>query len=199
METQAQNNFEIWPPYEAFYIESMLFCTISAFESITIILDWVESNKKYQQILFNKYSEDQILDNLQNIVLQGAAISRYFWPTRKGKNNIHKLRSEKLREAFKICENNPLKNRDLRNAIEHFDERLDKYLTQEIVGHIIPKYVGPKPDNDGVPIHIFRAFYTDIGEFILLGNHFKIEGIIREIIKIQKLLEKFSENGFKLK
>ena len=199
MESKIKYEFEIWPPYEAFYIESMLFNTISAVESINLIFDWIDLSNNLQKLDFEKYSEDQILDNLQNIILHAGSISRYFWPSRDGVKNIHKLRSNKLRTVFEITDDNPLKNRDLRNAIEHFDERLDKYLSNEIVGNVIPNYVGPKQNNDEVPTHFFRAYYTDTVEFELLGDQFNVEIIIKEIIRVHELLEKFTENGYRLK
>ena len=58
--------------------------------------------------------------HLQNIIIQSAALSRYFWPPRnrvKELNKIHKKRAEYLREAFEISKNSALKNRDLRNQL----------------------------------------------------------------------------------
>lgn len=132
-----------------------------------------------------------ILNDMQNIIVHGAALSRYFWPIRKG----HEERGAHLREAFKIDENNPLYSRELRNAIEHFDERLDRYLSKGIVGIVIPEYVGPKPSDDGVPGHLFRAFFTDAGEFRLLDSEHEMDPIVAEIIRIKDLLEEADENG----
>jgi len=40
----------------------------------------------------------------------------------------HEKRGKILRQCFKITDSSPLKSRDLRNEIEHFDEKLDVYL-----------------------------------------------------------------------
>jgi hypothetical protein len=53
----SDDEFVIFPPFETFYIISLLSCT----ESALISAEWV-----------SRY--------LQNIALQGAAISRFFWP-----------------------------------------------------------------------------------------------------------------------
>ena len=79
-----------------------------------------------------KLPTKQILNELHNMVLQAGALARYFWPVRKE----HKQRGELLCKYFDMSEESPLFSRVLRNAIEHFDERLDKYFEQEnIVGY----------------------------------------------------------------
>lgn len=132
-----------------------------------------------------------ILNELQNVVVQGAALSRYFWPVRKG----HEERGKHLREAFGIRDGNPLQERELRNAIEHFDERLDAYLASGMVGYIFPEFVGPRPSEDSVPGHFFRAFFVDCGVFRLLGGEFQMEPLAAEILRLGQALEEADKNG----
>jgi hypothetical protein len=182
----------IWAPFEAFYIHGMLFNAQSAFRSIARISDAFDKlpEKVTEEDLISLPTH-AILNDLQNIIVNGAALSRYFWPVRKG----HEERGAHIREALSITNDNPLYSRGLRNAIEHFDERLDKYLSSGIVGVVIPEYVGPKPYDDGVHGHFFRAFFTDIGVFRLLEAEHEIEPIAEEIIRINELLERADENG----
>jgi len=192
----SDNKLAIWPPYEVFYIHSMLFCTKSAVTSIERICDALEKISKdtSEAPLANLDSED-ILNNFQNIVVQGAALSRYFWPVRKG----HENRAKFLRETLCVDDNNPLKSRDLRNEIEHFDEKLDYYLSNKIiVGNIFPQYVGPLPKNNGVSIHIFRAYYVDVGLFEMLGKRYEMEPISDEIYRLHDMLNVCAENGGRL-
>ena len=119
----------ISPVYEVFYIESMLFNTRHAANSIMYLLkviDELDGNEDPKR--FEKLDEERILNHVQNILLQGAALSRYFWPVR----DAHKSRGESLRASLAVSDESPLKNRDLRNAVEHFDERIDKYLANGI-------------------------------------------------------------------
>lgn len=185
----------IWPPYEAFYIHGMLFNAQSAFRSIARIshaFDNLPENALEDGL--DRSHTQAILNDLQNIIVHGAALSRYFWPVRKG----HGARGTHLRSSLNIDEENPLYSRDLRNAIEHFDERLDRYLSEGIVGVVIPEYVGPKPTDDGVPGHLFRAFFTDIGVFRLLDSDHEMEPIVTEIIRVKELLEEADGNGGRL-
>lgn len=120
------------------------------------------------------------MDDVQNIVLQAAALSRYFWPVRKA----HEWRGADLRARFNVAEDSPLKSRNLRNELEHFDERLDEYLENGIVGHIIPQYFGPEPEAQQVPLHLFRAYYFNVGIFHLLGTRYEVVPIAREVHRI---------------
>lgn len=124
-----------------------------------------------------------ILDELQNIMVQGAAVSRYFWPS----NSTHEARGRELRQQLQVTENNPLKSRDLRNMAEHFDEKLDHYLAEGITGQIIPHYFGPESKSSGVPKHFFRAYFVNVGIFEILGKHYKIEPIAKELLRLHEL------------
>src|SRR6266567_1961065 len=113
-----------------FYLVSMRFITESAMRSAEALAPEIERMKGD----FSQADQETTLNHLQNIVGMGAALSRYFWPVRAG----HEKRGEILRERFKVTDSSPLKSRDLRNEIEHFDEKLDVYLSKGIVGVIIP-------------------------------------------------------------
>lgn len=176
--------FSINPPYKAFYALSISFCTASAVRSLDVIsevmehLASAESEEALQDI-----DSHAVLDELQNIIFQGAAVSRYFWPSSK----VHVPRGRELRELFQVTEQSPLKSRDLRNMIEHFDEKLDRYLASGIVGHIIPHYFGPEGVSNGVPKHFFRAYFINIGVFEILGKRYEIEPIAKELWRLHEL------------
>ncbi len=186
------NMIKEWPPCQVFYIESMLtICESvrSSYEMITI--------KQKDQILYN-FGVNDYLDQFQNIIQQAAALSRYFWPSYnkdQNKNEIFQKRGEYLREYFDMSENNPLKNRELRNAIEHFDEKLDLYLQKPIAGEFFPNYVGKKPDENHQNCKFFRAYFTDTEEFEVLGKKFHVVLLINEIIRIYNHLIVDNETG----
>lgn len=189
LDVKVPDQYGILPFYEAFYIESMLFNTQSA------VVSWQQVSDRL--LLIDNPSVDtaradeaakEILDSLQNLIARAAALSRYFWPPRDGKSNEHKKRAEQLLHAFSVTSDSPLKDRELRNCIEHFDERLDHYLSKLIIGHIIPSYVGNTPENCEVPQYIFRAYYSDTGMFVILGAEYQIKPIVGEILRLHKIL-----------
>lgn len=182
----------IWPPFQVFYIQSMLFNSSSAVRSITrleSIFSKLPEHVTEEDI--SRLPTQAILNELQNMVLQSAALSRYFWPVRKG----HEARAGRLREAFAMDETSPLFNRDLRNALEHFDERLDHYVATDLVGYVFPEYVGAKPEDEGVPGHFFRAYFPDTGEFRLLNEEFRIQPLANELLFVHHHLTIFDQNG----
>ena len=187
--TDATDN-PIWARYEAFYIESMLSLTEAAMASAT----WMK------ELLLKlaggpvRVDDQAALNHLQNIVHQAGALSRYFWPSDKA----HEPRGLYLRNVLMVTDNGPLKSRAVRNQMEHFDENLDEYLKSPVVGHIVPSYFGPKPPEDGVPQHFFRAYYLETGEFEILGKRIKLEPLVVEIMRIHNLLVECEESGCRL-
>lgn len=186
--------FDIWPPYEAFYIEAMLFSTKSALDSLQIANHALDRCHEWEANPELAVADrDTILDHVQNIVSCGAALSRYFWPART--HELHAKRARRLRSSLGVSEESPLKNRELRNLIEHFDERLDVYLSEGIAGHIFPTHIGNRPEEPEVPVHLFRAYYTEVAVFEALGQRFEIKPIVEEIARLHALLTKCSHNG----
>lgn len=133
----------------------------------------------------------RFLAELQNVIVHAGALSRYFWAAAQD----HRWRGAELRAAFQIEDDNPLRNRDLRNEIEHFDERLDNYLGDGIFGYILPEYIGPAPGPDDRPNHIFRAYYADTAQFRLLDKTYDIQPIAAEVVKIHAALQKMDQDG----
>lgn len=183
----------IWPPHETFYIQSMLFNSTSAVRSILRlenIFSKLPDRPTVEEI--ERLPTNLILNELQNMILQAGALSRYFWPVRSD----YKARGQLLQRCFAVSEASPLFNRDLRNAIEHFDERLDKYFSRGAVGCFFPEYVGAKPhDKDGIPGHFFRAYFVDTGEFRLLDEDFEMKPLADEILFVHGHLEIMGKEG----
>jgi len=177
----SKAQFQILPYCESFYMASMFFVTESALRSVK------SANEALKRMADKSedFNQSQMLNYLQNIVVQGAALSRYFWPARKE----HDKRGDILRKAFNVTETSPLKSRDLRNEIEHFDEKIDAYLAGGISGIILPHYIGPLLDASAIPLHLFRAYYTDKAIFEILGKQYEINPITKEIGRIHKLLD----------
>jgi hypothetical protein len=191
MELKAgYEEWKIWPPYEVFYIESMLTITrttISEYEYIDkIITDRVS------------YEGDKLIliDLAHNIINQAAALSRYFWPS--SKHRVCILRAEKLREKLNIEMDNVLQNRDVRNFVEHFDENLDKFLNDPIAGNILPSYVGFSKQELNEVSFVFRAYFIDEWLFKSLKKEIYILPIVREAYRIHNLLIECKKRGSRL-
>lgn len=183
---------EIEVPHQAFYIQSMLFNSTSAMRSVehlNALMAAVMRNSPENP--FGALPVSRYLSELQNLLVHAAALSRYFWPVR-GK---HEWRGDYLRKTFRIDDDSSLKSRDLRNAIEHFDEKLDIYLEAGIAGYIFPEYIGPTHETEGVPFHLFRAYYVDTGNFQLLNNQYEIQPIVKEVGRLHEMLLTMDSSG----
>lgn len=179
--------FVYFPPFEVFYLISLEFCTLSAMASATKVVEFMEMRESGGE----EFTPQEALNEVQNIVNQGAAISRYFWPSDKK----YKARGEALRKAFGIDDSCPLKDRKLRNMVEHFDEYLDDYLRKTVAGQYVPDYFGPAPCADRSPLKLFRAYFTDVGVFEVLGEAFSVQPILDAIFDLHEMLEASHKNG----
>lgn len=183
--------YKIWPPYEAFYIETMKIVVDTAISHYETLNEIITDKNVFDQ------HHLQLIELSENIINQAAILSRYFWPIKKEK--IHKLRGEKLREAFQVDDSNVLRNRDVRNFIEHFDENLDMFLTQFIAGQIFPKAIIFNSSEINEVTSIFRAYVVNEFKFIALNRQIEILPIVKEIYRIQNLIIDFRNNGGRLR
>lgn len=173
----------IQPPHLAFYSQAIRFNVEAAMVSIEFLASFIEmTNETKGNYEKTEELQDEILDHIQNLLIHAGALSRYFWPSKPGKHHLHEYRAETLKKHYGLSEDSPLKSRKLRNLLEHFDENLDKYLwSKPIVGYVLPAYVGAQIESGGVPAHLFRAFYIDIGIFETLGVRHEIQPIVDEV------------------
>ncbi|URL57019.1 hypothetical protein IM816_10115 [Luteibacter flocculans] len=183
---------EIHPPHQAFYIQSMLFNTTSAVQSLGLFNAMLATAQKNSpEDPYGALYGTRFLAELQNMIVHAGALSRYLWAA----NPNHRWRGAELRGALQITDENPLRDRDLRNSVEHFDEKLDDYLAEDIVGEIFPEYIGPTPTPNGVPTHIFRAYYVDTARFQLLDKIYDIEPIVAEVAQVHSKLLNMDKAG----
>ena len=83
---------------------------------------------------------------------------------------------------------------------------MDKLLTQKKAGDInrsncLPRfcmlsYIGLEPEVNGVPFYTFRAFYTRIGVFEVLGQRFELQSVVDEIYEVHRKLLTIAESGY---
>jgi hypothetical protein len=185
----------IHPPFEAVYIEAMLWHTSSAEESIKVVALWMKlAQEEDERALELPMAE--LFEHLQNILHQAGCVSRYLFPPTK--RSIHVARAKRLREGLNVADDNPLAERGLRNALEHFDERIDVYLDDHRVGQFIPAHVGYELPESEVPLHIFKGFYTGPLTFVLLGTPYQMAPIVNEMLRVHELLLECSRQGHRL-
>lgn len=102
-------------------------------------------------ILFNNALQSggtkELFDHVMNFINRVAAVSRIFWPTwckDKNENERAQKRGRLLREVLSLGETHAIKNKTLRNHLEHFDARLDEWAEKSRNRNIIKKFIGPR-------------------------------------------------------
>ncbi len=69
---------------------------------------------------------------IQILLSAVGAISKILWPIERsmGKKliELRRARGNELRQALNVKDDSPLKNRELRDIFEHFDERMDEWF-----------------------------------------------------------------------
>jgi hypothetical protein len=105
----------------------------------------------------------------------------------------------KLRAAFSIKESSPLFDRELRNTLEHFDERLDEFLLEDIVGPAFPSpLVGSADLADEQLGHIFRLVDPDAEIFVLLGKKYPFGSSRQAVAELYYNATDLLDNGGRL-
>ena len=194
---EGQEEWKIWPPYEVFYIECIKTASFNAIQS------WEALNEIVSDENLLKTNAVDTVDLAENIVNQAGIISKYFFPpvdVKKAKNLTHKLRGEKLRETFKIDDNQKLSDRTFRNYVEHFDEKLDLFLNKSVAGNIIPPKTVYWTSNDINEITIvFKAYVISEFKFISMNEKILLPTLVEEIYNVYNQCVEFLDNGGRLK
>lgn len=177
----------ILPTVEAIYIQSIMHvgrASLDAFE-------------RFRYAVVQNREDAIVVSAVQEALTHAAALSRFFWPARE--KDATAARAKKLREAFGMQES-PLKDRGLRNDLEHFDERLDEYFLHDPVGVFLPSpLVRPHELADDPTGHIFRLVDPYDLVFVLLGKKYKFGPVWEEVERILALADRFDRNGGRLR
>ena len=178
----------IQPMFEAFYIQSIIYAAERA--EIAFL--------KFEQVAQEDAQPAVVFALVQEGLTHAAALSRFFWPM--GKTDLSKSRGAKLREAFSLDDSSPLRQRRLRNAIEHFDEDLDQFLLADRFGYFFPS---PIVDNqslaDEVAGNIFKLVDPARGICVLLGEKYEFNLIRGEVQHVLNAAIEMDTNGSRLK
>jgi hypothetical protein len=177
----------IYPVFEAFYIQSILYAAERAEAAFT----------GFDQAVNEDTADEKVFALVQEGLTHAAALSRFFWPM--GREDLSKARGAKLRSVFGL-DDTPLKQRYLRNAIEHFDEDLDKFLLGDVVGYFFPTpIVGDYNLADEETGHIFKLVDPIRGICVLLGKKFDFNLIRVEVQRVLEVALEMDRQGSRLK
>ncbi len=185
----------IIPYVEAFYIHSIIYSASRCLDSF----------ERYDQLKEGGGSADELISIVQEAVGHSAALSRYFWPSPQGRkkqpnlSTMKEKRGEKLRLVFQLDESSALYNRELRNAWEHFDERLDSYFLENDAGFFFPSCIFDDHSLADDPVgHIFKLLDIESECLVLLGQKYFFSPIRDAVRSVLEIALEADENGSRL-
>lgn len=120
--------------------------------------------------------------SIQNFLTAAANISKTLWGARARRTEA---RSD-LRQSLKINEDSPLASTDLRNHLEHFDERLERWYETSERHNFVDFAIGPK----GLTVvgleetDMFRQYDPETGHIIFWGEHHPLAPIKNAIVEL---------------
>ena len=159
----------------------------------------VEKDKIICEINFTNHGQSPArLDCPRGSDARRGALPRFFWPVKKD-CLLAATRGKRLRDAFGFDDASPLKWRKLRNAFEHFDEELDRFLLTDRVGCFFPSpLVAEHTLADEVIGNIFKLVDPKHGICVLLGEKFEFRQIRREVQRVLARALEMDEQGSRL-
>lgn len=178
----------IYPPFEAFYIQSIIYAAGRAEDAF----------QRFDRAASSAEDHELIVATVQEALTHAAAISRFLWSFKK--SELAAARAQKLREAFGIDDTSPLRNRKLRNAFEHFDDDLDQFLLDDRVGTFFPApMVGDHRLADDQLSTIFKLVDPSSGVCVVLGEKYDFDLIRAEVQRILAGAKIMQQTGFRLR
>jgi hypothetical protein len=186
----------IHSPYEAFYIRSIAYSAGRARDAFL----------RFAAAKAVRDTADNLVSSIHEALGHAASLSRFFWPSGLGGRSsaaLKKLKAARalnLRNAFDLNDESPLKNRKLRDSLEHFDERLDFYLLTQDSGYFFPDaMIGDLEAADDPVGHLFKLVDPDRACFVLLGEAHCFGGLRKEVERIHDLALIMDRNGCRLR
>lgn len=135
---------------------------------------------------------NEVFRSLHSFLTHASNVSRLLWPAMLPKKKsetdeeherrigaLEKVtRSRALRAEFGLADVHVLKNRKLRDHLEHFDERLDHWRTTSIHHNIVNDLIGPPNAVGGVAAtDMMRWFDPTTKSFTFRGEAFNLQEI----------------------
>lgn len=133
-------------------------------------------------------SEDrvEIWGSVQAMLVAAGVISRLLWPTGQGV----RARGAALRRMLTVSEDSPLASRDLRDSLEHFDERLDAWAAEFVAASPPPSVIGdsnigPLNAIEGVdPRHLLRQLDRATWTLYFRGARHDLLPVADELLRL---------------
>jgi hypothetical protein len=135
-------------------------------------------------------SVDSTYRALHSLLSHAANLSKLLWPAAtkdKAKAAVMQGRAARLLNKLSLQAHIApiLSNRDLRNHLEHFDERLDTWAALNPPG-LVDRNVGPLAMLGTFPVAAVLRHYDPIAQiFIFAGDRYHIGELLRTVAEVR--------------
>jgi hypothetical protein len=153
----------------------------------------VSAVQRMNEILQAPGTTPQIFFRQAAALLQHAGLaSKILWPPGSPvgfKNKRAKARAAHIRKMLAITDGHVLKNRQLRDHFEHYDERLDDWVTNSPNRIFVNNVIGPRTVIGGnvVKDHEIIKLYDPMTKCLIFrGEPFDIQSLVSGLIDIQQ-------------
>ncbi|MBY0361744.1 MAG: hypothetical protein K2X45_07540 [Phreatobacter sp.] len=145
------------------------------------------------ECLSGKIVASLVFFNIENFLNHTAKMSLILWPAA----SKSKARGERIRLLIGIEETHPLKNREARNHLQHFDERIDDWVrTDERLGYIDGN-IGSRDQifYGDSPAPVLRHFDPITGIFTFRSSEYDIRAIAQAVHDVKRKLDMVQRQG----
>ena len=127
--------------------------------------------------------------HLQTIVVSAANLSKIFW----GSGGRSEEERRPLRDLLKVRDDSPLRDPDLRNDFEHFDQRLDHWLERPYRGGFVGRNLSFEDVHFLRPEERFHHYDIGTGEVSFWDHAVSVPAITEEAAGILERCERLVE------
>ncbi|TGV17062.1 hypothetical protein E5N72_17675 [Pseudoalteromonas sp. MEBiC 03607] len=143
-----------------------------------------------------QFYHSEVFRQIHSLLTHASNVSRMFWPPipRQKQNETDQnyenriltidkvVRGRALKGEYGLDDNNPLKNRKLRDHLEHYDERLDHWRNNSINRNIVSDTIGPPNAIVGpAESDMMRWFDPTRNVFKFRGEEYDLQSITTSI------------------
>lgn len=133
----------------------------------------------------------EIFENLDAFIDHAGRMSCILWPTGfddpKSAKKTRVIRGKYLRDVLEVPVNHDLSIRKLRNHLQHYDERLDSWASEDISGYI-DSNIGPKSGhiviNGNFP-PVMRNYDPTTATYTFRNDDFSIPNLFAAVMDIR--------------
>lgn len=145
------------------------------------------------QVHAEQNEHDELWDAIEHILTASVRVANIFWTPRTGSP---KRRARALRLSLDLKDDSFQYLRDVRNAFEHMDERLDNWAQvagDAIMDHAIGRgnmdVMVVKPDGSADHDRTARSYSIDYEEVRVFGKELSFRALMAEFVPLRERLQ----------